>query len=146
MNVYVVMVDEMIERNGEIELDTITRDLLTVCSSLQVAFAYINANKYTMTEEPSYDVCDYNRVSKYYCVKNPLTKDTSITTYLWIERREVIDNVNYVCNGYDDEQYYKVCGNCNKFKNSQSCTNNNVVYTNDACELFELADNANIAQ
>lgn len=146
MKVYVIIVDEMLRKNGVIDETSINRDVLEICSSLDVAFDYLSSNGYERGEAPSYDIgdiCSFHRVSYYYWfVYDMMCDDIEIVDCAWIEEREVTESIDYIWND-KDECLAKCCGNCKDFV---YCTRDGK-FNDEAdavCDDFVLSDHARI--
>lgn len=143
MKVYVIIVDEMLQKNNVIDETSINRDVVDVCSSLDVALDYLSSNGYKCGKAPSYDVCSFHRVSDYYWfVYDHMGDGTEIVDCAWIEEREVAESIDYIWND-KDECLSKCCGNCKDFV---YCTRNDK-FNDEAdviCNDFVLSDHAHI--
>ena len=117
MKVYVLIVDEMLRRNGVIDETSIDRDVLEICSSLDVALDCLNSTGYKHSEAPSYDACSFHRVSDYYqLVYANMSNGTEVVDYAWVEERDVAESIDYIWND-KYECLSKCCGNCDNFIN-----------------------------
>lgn len=148
MNVYVVIVDEMLRRDGVIDESTIDRDVLEILSSKEAAIEYLEANLYEVGDEPDYYPCCLNRVSGYYWYThgNKIGK-SEIISCAWVEERYVLDSVDYVCNDRGIPMA-KCCENCERFYSEDDgklcpiCSRRFDSY--DVCDKFALSNHAEI--
>lgn len=143
MKVYVVIVDEMICENGVVDESSINRDVMQVCSSLNVAVDFLKSNRFEQGDMPNYDMCSFHRISDcYWLTYDNMIDGTEVVECAWVEERELIDSVSYVYND-NDMCLAKCCGNCKDFA---YCTRNGK-FNDEAdsiCDKFVLNDYARI--
>lgn len=139
MKVYVIIVDEMLRKNGVIDETSVDRDVLEVCSSLDVALDCLNSNGYKHGKAPSYNTCSFHRVSDYYWFAYDRMGDgTDIVCCAWVEERDVAESIDYIWND-KDECLAKCCGNCESFINCADSGELDAV-----CDDFLLSSYASI--
>lgn len=139
MKVYVIIVDEMLRKSKVIDETSIDRDIVEVCSSLDVALDYLSSNGYKRGKAPSYDVCSFHRVSDYYWfVYDRIGDGTEIVDCAWVEERNVTESIDYIWDD-KDECLAKCCGNCDNFINCADSEELDAV-----CDDFLLSNYASI--